>query len=74
MDLLDDLKKYPNTLIPAAGDGETFMQLTDSNVAAIFLSGALTARNLIAEESEGCFQLLSMPNLYIICELKRRNS
>lgn len=53
MDLTNDLKKYSNTLIPAVGDGETFTQLNETNASAIFLSGKLTARNLIAEKSEG---------------------
>lgn len=57
MDLLDCLKKCTSTLIPAAGDGETFMQLTNTNVPAIFLSGALTAKNIIAEESEGLLSI-----------------
>jgi len=53
MNLIDYLKRRSNTLIPAAGDGETFMQLNTTNTPAIFLSGKLTARNLIAEKSEG---------------------
>lgn len=53
MNLLAELTKHPNTIIPAAGDGSTIQFLAQMKPMATYLSGQLASQTLLAENDEG---------------------
>lgn len=71
MTLLDTLQTTPGQLIPAAGDGNTFNLLTNSDTPAILLDATLATKTLLAEENPGLLTISEYAKFLRDMQLKK---
>lgn len=71
MTLLDTLQTTPDQLIPAAGDGNTFNLLTNSDTPAILLDATLATKTLLAEENPGLLTISEYAKFLRDMQLKK---